>query len=159
MDLKKIAIDKLKDRGVSIEDITEIVFNLQKKYMPDITMEQCEEAIICVLDKREVLNTILTGIAIDEGVEKNQFDSHMHKIILEDQGLYGIDEILALSIVNIYGSIALTNFGFLDQSKPGIIGKVDELGKGDSICNTFLDDIISAIAAAAMSRLAHNKNC
>ena len=35
--------------------------------------------------------------------------------------VYGIDEILALSIVNIHGSIALTNFGYADKLKPGII--------------------------------------
>ncbi|MFW6272649.1 MAG: phosphatidylglycerophosphatase A, partial [bacterium] len=70
--------------------------------------------------------------------------------------LYGIDEILVLSIVNVYGSIGFTNFGYVDKLKPGIIGTLDEAGKASNKCNTFLDDIVGAIAAAAASSIAHN---
>lgn len=70
--------------------------------------------------------------------------------------LYGLDEILALSIVNMNGSIALTNFGYLDRIKPRIIGVIDEEGKAENKCHTFLDDIICAIAASAASRIAHS---
>ena len=37
----------------------------------------------------------------------------------------------------------------------GIIGEIDRLGKESNRCNTFLDDIVGAIAAAAASRIAH----
>ena len=74
---------------------------------------------------------------------------------MDDDGLYGIDEVLAYGICNIYGSIALTNFGYIDKVKPGIIGVLNEPQKG--CCNTFLDDIVGAIAASAASRLAHGK--
>jgi len=76
-------------------------------------------------------------------------------MLLNDYGLYGIDEILALSIVNVYGSIGFTNFGYVDKLKPGIIGKLDREGKEAGKCNTFLDDIVGAIAAAAASSIAH----
>ncbi|MFA5602781.1 MAG: phosphatidylglycerophosphatase A [Bacilli bacterium] len=156
MDLKKIALNRLKDRGVSINDMAKIVYDIQKDFIDDIDIKKCEETILLILNKREVINAVLTGIAIDEGVEKGIFDEHIYKIIMEDQGLYGVDEILALSIVNIYGSIALTNFGYVDKCKPGIIGIIDKEGKESNKCHTFLDDIVGAIVAAAASRLAHH---
>lgn len=154
MDLKEIAIKKLQERGIKIQDISLIVYELQKNYNDDLTMEICENAILKVLEKREVTYTILTGIAIDEAAE-NGYLNDIGKIIRNDDPLYGIDEILALSIVNVHGSIALTNFGYLDKLKPGIIGKIDTLGKDKKECHTFLDDIICAIASSAASRIAH----
>nr|HPK29171.1 phosphatidylglycerophosphatase A [Bacilli bacterium] len=78
----------------------------------------------------------------------------LQTIIASDYGLYGIDEILALSIVNVYGSIGSTNFGYVDKVKPGIIGELDKKTNG-KVVNTFLDDIVGAIAAAAASSIAH----
>ena len=77
----------------------------------------------------------------------------LQDIIAEDEGLYGIDEIMALSIVNVYGSIGFTNFGYIDKVKPGILKKLNDHNSGE--IHTFLDDIIGAIAASAASRLAH----
>ena len=71
--------------------------------------------------------------------------------------MYGIDEIIPLSIVNVYGTIGLTNYGYLDKEKIGILKDLDN-GKNHK-CNTFLDDIVAAIAAAAASRIAHQKDC
>lgn len=153
--LKEIAIKKLSDRGVTIREMADLALELQKKYDHNLTVEDCEKAIEMVLEKREVTHAILTGIAIDEAVEKNIFDDEINTIIKEDKPLYGIDEILALSIVNVYGSIALTNFGYLDKLKPAIVGKIDQLGKQNGGCSTFLDDIVGAIIAAAVSRIAH----
>ena len=74
---------------------------------------------------------------------------------MRDEGLYGIDEVLVLSIVNVYGSIGLTNFGYVDKLKPGIIGELND--SKDEHCNTFIDDIVGALAAAAASRIAHSQ--
>ena len=153
--LKKLAIQKLSERGVKIEDISLIVFDLQKEYIKDLDIKDCVDTVCSIIDKREVIHAILTAIAIDEAVEKNLLDEPINDIIKNDDSLYGIDEILPLSIVNIYGSIAFTNFGYLDKVKPGIIGKLDDLGKEKKQCHTFLDDIICAIASSAASRLAH----
>ena len=50
----------------------------------------------------------------------------------------GIDEVLAYGICNLYGSIALTNYGYIDKCKPGIIEK---LNRDHAVnCHTFLDD-------------------
>ncbi len=74
-------------------------------------------------------------------------------MIEHDEGLYGVDETLALSVTNVYGSIGMTNFGYIDKLKPGILEKLNS--KKDDNIHTFLDDIVGAIAAAASSRLAH----
>ena len=151
----ELAINKLKERGVSLHDIAEITFKIQQNYQ-NVTIEDCLENVNEVISKSETIYTILTGIAIDEAVEKKYFDPEINHVINTDEGLYGLDEILALSIVNMNGSIALTNFGYLDKTKLGIIGKLDKLGKENDACHTFLDDIVCAIAASAASRIAHS---
>jgi len=154
--MKQIAKELLIKRGVTIKDIADIVFDLQKKYIPSLVMQDCVDAIERVLDKREVQNAILTGIELDVLAEKKMLSEPLQSLIDGDNPLYGIDEILVLSIVNVYGSIGFTNFGYVDKLKPGIIGKLDEQGKAENRCNTYLDDIIGAIAAAAASSIAHN---
>jgi len=157
MELRELAIKKLKDRGVTLDDIAEITYDLQKNYIKDVTKEECLKMVNEVLDKRECIHTILTGIALDEVAEKGLIEKEICDLITNDNKLYGVDEILALGITNLFGSIALTNFGYTDKIKPGIIGTVDKLGKEKKGCYTFLDDIICAIASSAASRLAHNK--
>jgi phosphatidylglycerophosphatase A len=154
--MKQIAKELLIKRGVTIKDIADIVYDLQKKYIPSLVIQDCVDAIERVLDKREVQNAILTGIELDVLAEKKMLSEPLQSLIDGDNPLYGIDEILVLSIVNVYGSIGFTNFGYVDKLKPGIIGKLDEQGKDENRCNTYLDDIIGAIAAAAASSIAHN---
>ncbi|MDY0023403.1 MAG: phosphatidylglycerophosphatase A [Candidatus Izemoplasmatales bacterium] len=154
--MKEICINLFDKRGVNLADIVEIVYDLQKKYVPNITKELCLDAVNRVLDKREVQNAILTGVELDMLAEKNMLSEPLQTLISEDNPLYGIDEILVLSITNVYGSIGLTNFGYVDKVKPGIIGELDKIGKESGKCHTFMDDIIGAIAAAAASSIAHN---
>lgn len=92
---------------------------------------------------------------MDEIAEKKLLPEPLQSIVERDEGLYGIDEIIPLSIVNVYGTIGLTNFGYLDKEKIGIIKELDEM-KGEAV-NTFLDDLVAALAAAAASRIAHSK--
>jgi phosphatidylglycerophosphatase A len=152
------AIELLEKRGVKIQDIAEITFELQKNYNKDLTIEECVRNVLKVVEKTEVHNVIFTGVALDELCEKGLLPEPLNSIVSDDYSLYGVDEILALGIVNVYGSIGLTNFGYVDKAKIGIIKDVDELGKKTDTCMTFMDDIIGAIAAAAASRIAHNAN-
>lgn len=156
MELNELAIKKLNDRGVTIDDIAKITLSLQEAYVENLTIDHCRDAVIKVIEKRESIFAILTGISIDEMAEKELMDKEICDIIRADSGLYGIDEILALSIVNVHGSIALTNFGYADKIKPGIVKVIDDEGKSKVKCHTFLDDIICAIAASAASRIAHH---
>lgn len=152
--MKETCLKLLQDRGVTVEDIGKLVFYLQEKYVPNLDMETCLDNIDRVLSKREVQNAILTGICLDVMAEKNQLAEPLQSIIKEDEGLYGVDEIMALAIVNVYGSIGFTNYGYVDKVKPGILKKLNDKSSGK--CHTFLDDIVGAIAASASSRLAHS---
>lgn len=148
------AVELLNERGVLIEDIAKIVYDLQYNYLPDLTLEVCIDNVKKVLLKREVQNAIITGIELDIAAEKGHFSPLLSDLLMRDEGLYGIDEILALAIVNVYGSIGLTNFGYVDKLKPGIIGELND--EKSERCNTFIDDIVGALAAAAASRIAHD---
>ncbi|NMD69014.1 phosphatidylglycerophosphatase A [Bacillus sp. DNRA2] len=149
----KTALKMLNERGVEIEDIAKLVYYLQEKYHPNLDMQDCIHNVERVLAKREVQNAILTGIQLDVLAEKKLLDSPLQQLIETDEGLYGVDEILAFSIVNVYGSIGFTNYGYIDKQKPGILQKLNDKSTGE--CHTFLDDLVGAIAAAASSRLAH----
>jgi len=152
--LYEAAIQALKKREVTLDHIADLVLFLQKKYYPNLTKQECQYNICRVLDKREVQNTILTAVELDILAENNQLTEPVQTIIYSDDGLYGVDETLALSIIHIYGSIGFTNFGHLDKEKPGILSHLNAHKNG--ACHTFLDDVVGAIAAAAASRLAHS---
>ncbi|GGG20708.1 phosphatidylglycerophosphatase A family protein [Paenibacillus abyssi] len=145
----------LHKRGVTKREIANLVMVLQKDYFPNLTIEECEENVDAVLSKREVQNAVLTGIQLDILAEEGKLLSPLQEMIENDEGLYGCDEILALSIVNVYGSIGFTNFGYVDKLKPGVLKQLND--KTDDQIHTFLDDIVGAIAASASSRIAHRK--
>lgn len=152
--MKKEVIRLLADRGVNLQDMADLVYQLQKKYV-EINLEECLNNIERVLEKREVQNAILTGISLDKLAEKDLLEEPLLSIIKRDEPLYGIDEIVALSITNVYGSIGLTNFGYLDKMKLGIIEELNS-HKGDNV-HTFLDDLVAGVVAAACARIAHSK--
>ncbi|MDF2815513.1 MAG: phosphatidylglycerophosphatase [Paenibacillus sp.] len=145
----------LLERGVHREEIGELVMFLQQPYFPNLTLEECLISVDAVLSKREVQNAILTGIQLDMLAAEGKLLPPLQEMIENDEGLYGCDEILALSIVNVYGSIGFTNFGYIDKLKPGILKRLNDKSTGET--HTFLDDIVGAIAAAASSRIAHRK--
>lgn len=151
--MEQIARQWLADRGVTIEHIAELVYYLQSKYHSNLQMDECIHNVNRVITKREVQNALFTGIQLDILAEKGLLQEPLQSFIAKDEGLYGVDEILALSIVNVYGSIGFTNYGYIDKQKPGILKQLND--KSSGYCHTFLDDIVGAIAAAASSRLAH----
>ncbi|SFG67105.1 Phosphatidylglycerophosphatase A [Halobacillus alkaliphilus] len=153
-ELETTAREWLADRGVTIDDMAELVHYLQSQYHDELSMEECRFNVNRVLKKREVQNAIITGIQMDRLAEKKMLEEPLQTTIEIDEGLYGIDEIIAFSIVNVYGSIGFTNYGYIDKQKPGILKKLNDKSSGQ--CHTFLDDIVGAIAAAASSRLAHS---
>lgn len=153
--VEKATREWLKKRGVTLEHIAELVLFLQKKYYPDLTLEYCRYSVDQVLMKREVQNAVLTGIQLDLLAEQGKLIPELQEMVENDEGLYGVDEVLAFSIVNVYGSIGFTNFGYVDKMKPGILEFLND--KHDGEIHTFLDDIVGAIAAAASSRIAHRK--
>ncbi|MBO8170500.1 MAG: phosphatidylglycerophosphatase A [Bacillaceae bacterium] len=151
--VREAALNRLKERGVTIDQIADIVYDLQVSYKPDLKKELCLESVEAVLEKREIQHAILVGIELDILAEKKMLSEPLQSIVETDEGLFGCDETLALGSVFGYGSIAVTTFGYLDKEKKGII---KQLNKHDGKeVHTFLDDIVASIAASAASRLAH----
>lgn len=154
-DVKHAAYQLLDQRGVRIEDIAEIVFEMQVPYNKQLTLMDCIDSVHAVLEKREIQHAILVGVELDLLAEKNMLSEPLQSIVESDEGLFGCDETLALGSVFGYGSIAVTTFGHLDKHKPGIIHKLDNQESGQ--VHTFLDDLIASIAASAASRIAHRE--
>ncbi|MHB8171270.1 MAG: phosphatidylglycerophosphatase A family protein [Thermincolia bacterium] len=148
-------VDLLRSRGVEVKEIAEIVRELQRPYSPRLTLLECVEAVKSVISKREVQYAIMTGIALDILAEQKKLPYPLQEIIEKDEPLYGMDEVLAFGITNMYGTIGITNFGFLDKQKAGIIGQLNANKKNH--VNTFLDDLVAAIAAAASAKIAHQE--
>ncbi|AQQ53893.1 phosphatidylglycerophosphatase A family protein [Planococcus lenghuensis] len=143
----------LERRGVTVEDIAEIVFEMQVPYNNGLTMQHCIESVESVLMKREVQHALLVGIELDELAEQGKLSSPLQQIVDSDEGLFGVDEMIGLGAVLTYGSIAVTTFGHLDKNKVGIIHKLDtKHGEG---VHTFLDDLVASVTACASSRIAH----
>jgi phosphatidylglycerophosphatase A len=155
--MKEQVIQMLRDRGVSLEEIAHLAWELQSPYNGDLTIADCTQSVERVLEKREVLYPVMTGLVLDDLAERGILPEPLLSVIRRDEGLYGVDELLGLGITNIYGSVGLTSFGYLDKMKHGILGQIDALQQNVGRVNTFLDDIVAALAAAASARLAHQE--
>lgn len=152
-DVTKATHDALKRRGVTNEDIAEIVLEMQLPYNEGLTLEHCIESVESVLRKREMQHALLVGIELDELAEQGKLSRPLQQIVGADEGLFGVDEMIGLGAVLTYGSIAVTTFGHLDKNKIGIIRKLDT--KAGETVHTFLDDLVASVAACASSRIAH----
>lgn len=154
-EVKEAVLAKLSERGVTIEDIAQIAFQMQAPYNPDLNLTMCIDSVNAVLKKRELQHAILVGIELDTLAEKHMLSEPLQSLVESDEGLFGCDETLALGSVLGYGSIAVTTFGHLDKHKIGIIQKLDTKSGGG--IHTFLDDLVASVAASASSRLAHKQ--
>jgi phosphatidylglycerophosphatase A len=153
--MKMQVVKMLAERGVSLEEISKLALQLQAPYNSRLTMEDCLASVERVLEKREILYPVLTGLVLDQLAEEGSLPEPLLSLIRSDEGLYGVDELLGLGITNIYGSVGLTSFGYLDKMKNGILGQMNLLQQNGGRVTTFLDDIVAALAAAASARLAH----
>ena len=151
--MKKAMLSLMEKRNITIPKIAELVYILQKDYYRGINMKLCLDAVDTVLNKRDVQHAVLTGLALDIAAEEKNLPEPLQSIITEDASLYGIDEVLGMAITNIYGTIGVTGFGYLDKLKIGLVGELDS---DPNRVNTFADDLVAAIAAAAAAKLAHS---
>lgn len=153
-EMLKMNIEVLKQRGVNVADIAQITHHQQSKYSDGISMNLCIESVEKILSYRDVFHFVQLAAEIDRLAEEKAFRSPIQEIIHDDLGLFGVDETLGLDLSGLYGTIGQTNFGDIDVNKIGIVAKLNEDGKKEGICHTFLDDIVGAIAAAASTRVA-----
>ncbi len=148
----------LQKRGVSTDAIAEICYQQQSKYTEGVSREICLESVEKILSLRDVFHHVQLACEIDRLAEEKKFEGPIQDIIYEDLGMFGIDETLGLDVSGLYGTIGQTNFGDIDVNKHGIVKRLNDAGKEDGICHTFLDDIVGAIAAAASTRVAQIMN-
>lgn len=145
-------VKELESKGVTTRKIAEIAYDLEHNFLPDYTLEDYEREVISVLHKREVLNNAMVALNLDNLANQNLLSQPLQEIVEQDSGVFGVDETLATQIANIFGSIGVTNYGFVDRTKPRIIGKLDNR---EGVVNTFIDDIVGGIASAVAGKLAH----
>lgn len=148
----KYVESELEKKGITYKDIAGITYDLQHNFLPEVKIDEYEEAAFDVMHKRELLNNVMVGLYLDKMATEGKLDEPLQSIVAHDVGVFGVDETLALQIANMYGSIGVTNYGYVDRVKPGVIGKLDT--SKESV-NTFIDDIVGAIAAAVAGKIAH----
>jgi len=146
-------INYLTEKGVTIGDIADIAYSYEKDYVDGLTRGKAVSAVMSVLHKRDVANAAMVGFNLDKLATAGKLDQPLQDIVENDAGVFGIDELLATGIATLYGNIGSTNFGYADKDKTGIIKELDtEKGR----VNTFVDDIVGAIAAAAAAKITHD---
>lgn len=145
-------LNELHKRSINNETIGEIAYNMQHQYLPHLTVEDFGTQLDEVLKKREVLNILATGFALDNLANEGLLPEPLQTIVKEDAGVYGVDETISLALSQLYGSIAVTNYGYEDKKKLGVAAQLDN---SNGQVNTFADDLALALASAVIGRCGH----
>ena len=149
-------LDALTDSPVNFLEMAKIVQQEQARFEPDLTIKEASQAINSVMKKRDTHFSFLTAIQNDLATQFGHSIEPFQSIVADDRGTFGNDEQNALNIAELYGTIGVTNFGYLDREKIGFIKEIDQLGKTNpNITTTYIDDVLSAVIAAAEAYVAH----
>lgn len=158
-EMLEMNIQTLKERTVTVKEIAEVAFRQQSKWSDDISMEDCITSVEKILSIRDVFHLVQLGAEIDRLTDAKAFKGPIQDILLQDLGMFGIDELFGLELAGMYGTIGKTNFGDIDVNKPMVVDRLNEDGKHEGgMCHTFLDDVVGALAAAASTRVAQITN-
>ena len=144
--------------NITLKDIASLAYKEQQCYYTDLTMAYAEKAVKSVLSKREVYFSLLVAYEIDHRAQQGNLHSPLQELVESDEGAFGVDETMAVSVAGLYGSIAVSNFGHLDKDKPDIIGKINKLQREQGIISTMIDDMVCAIVACAEGYIVSNFN-
>lgn len=145
-------VKELNKRGIDEWTVGNAAYAMQHQYYPDVTVGQFGSELTNVLKKREVLNNLAVGFALDNFANRSLLPEPLQTIVANDLGNFTVDESLALNITQLYGTISSTNYGHADKEK---IGFAKELDNSNGEINTFSDDLFSALASAVCARFAH----
>ena len=88
----EFVVARLKERGVSLDDLAQLVYETQKDYEPKLTLEECQKEINDVMYKRELLNNAMVMLELDRLTEAGQVKQPLADIIRYDSGVFGVDE-------------------------------------------------------------------
>src|SRR5699024_10751681 len=100
---------ELRKRGITAYSIGEIAYEMQHEYLPDYEISDFSEQFNEVLKKREVLNLLAFAFELDNLANKGAFSEPIQSITENDAGFWQIDEILASSLAQLFGMLAITN--------------------------------------------------
>lgn len=153
---QKNILESFKAKGISVRDVAQITLESQQKYMPDLTIDLVEKTVRNMLKKDDVQDIVQMAMALDDFANKGLFPEPLNSKIVTDAGYFGLDELLVSAIYQLYGMVAVTNYGYIDKTKPLIIGDIDRRGKETSETTTFLDDVVGALAGGACGYWAHH---
>lgn len=151
-ELFDFVMNELKKRNINSHTVGEAAYQLQHQYLPELTIADFGYQLNEILKKREVLNTLALGFEIDNLVTEKKLSEPLQTIIENDLGIFGLDELLAMNISQLYGSLSVSNFGFADKIKVGI---AKDLDTDESHVQTFSDDLFSALVSAVIGRCGH----
>lgn len=148
-ELFDFVMNELKKRNINSHTVGEAAYQLQHQYLPELTIADFGYQLNEILKKREVLNTLALGFEIDNLATEKKLSEPLQTIIEDDLGIFGLDELLAMNISQLYGSLSVSNFGFADKIKVGI---AKDLDIDESHVQTFSDDLFSALVSAVIGR-------
>ena len=148
-------VEKLNRHHITLHEIAIIGYDSEQSYLPGLTIEQVEEAVISILHKRVVQHQIWVALELDRLAEAHLLESPLQDLVENDDTLFGVDETLGTAIAMSFDTIGVTNYGYIDKIKVGLVGELDRKGKTTEAVTTFADDIVGALAAAAASKVAH----
>lgn len=148
-------VNTLAKHDVSIDDLAKIAYEMDKPFIPTLTIDECVDSVKKILWRRDILDNAMIMIDLDRLAENNQLSEPLNSIICADAGIFSADEELAINIANSGGSIGVANFGYFDRVKTGKAKQIDE---DPNHVNTFLDDLVTALASAACARLSHHNS-
>ena len=147
---------RFEELGISRLELAQEVLKEQTRHNPWMTLEDAYDAVEAVIRKREMQHALVTALTIDELADKKMLSEPMQSIIADDNALYGIDETIALGTAGLFGTIAVTNFGFLDREKTDLAKKLNDEQKAGGHITTMTDDLVSLIIASAEGKVAHS---
>lgn len=142
--------------GISRYKLAKETLKEQARHNPWMTLEDAYDAVEAVIRKREVQHALVTALTIDELADKGMLPEPLQSIIADDNPLYGVDESIAMGMAGLFGTIAQTNFGFLDREKTDLAKKLNDEQKSGGHITTMTDDLVSAIIASAEGKVAHS---
>lgn len=162
MSAQKVIEEYLNDLGIgSYRRLAGIVYEQQRDYIVGLTQNDCLQAVLDVMANREMQHAMLVAIELDsiaqeaanhEGGVARQANP-LIRLLVDDNSNFGVDEHIAMSVAGLYGSIATSNFGYLDKVKPGVIGEINDMGKNGTRVTTMIDDMLCAVVASAEATL------
>lgn len=153
----KVISEHFERLGITVAKMAEIVYRDQKPYIDALTEREANWAVSRVLNKTEFQDGLLVAIHLDKVAQMFNLmkeDNPLMNRLIVDHPNFGADEHLAMSLAGLYGSIATTNYGYIDKTKPGIVGDLNEMGKSGEYVTTMMDDMIAVIIASAEAKLA-----